>query len=319
MGVLQRFERRLGGLVEGLFARAFKSEVQPVEVAAALQRELDDQAAVVGRDRTLVPNHFVVELGDHDHDRLAPYADPLTAELSAMVREHADEQRYTFVGPVQVELRHTPSLDTGVFHVRSDVLTGPDSEPVSLASVAAQQPGVRPAVPPDAAPASPPLAGPSPDDAWAADPALTTALPRVQQPPPVYGRLLVREGKHAEYWVELRRPVTVIGRGSEADVRVTDQAVSRRHAELHLESGAPVLTDLQSTNGTTLNGSRVETAPLADGDQIGLGETVLIFQTARRPGSSGTPGSPGSAGNSATPGSSNAPGNPGYGPTGTHG
>jgi hypothetical protein len=64
VGVLQRFERRLGGMVEGVFARAFKSEVQPVEVAAALQRELDDRAAVVGRDRTLVPNHFVVELGD---------------------------------------------------------------------------------------------------------------------------------------------------------------------------------------------------------------------------------------------------------------
>ncbi len=104
MGVLQRFERRLGGMVEGMFARAFKSEVQPVEVAATLQRELDERAAVVGRDRILVPNHFVVELGDHDYDRLAPYEKPLTHELGAMVREHAEDQRYTFVGPVDVKL-----------------------------------------------------------------------------------------------------------------------------------------------------------------------------------------------------------------------
>src|ERR1700690_1539935 len=96
VGVLQRFERRIGGMVEGIFARAFKSEVQPVEVAAALQRELDDQAAVVGRDRTLVPNHFVVELGDHDHERLAPYEKPLSDELAAMVREPPVDKGYSF-------------------------------------------------------------------------------------------------------------------------------------------------------------------------------------------------------------------------------
>ncbi len=125
----QRFERKLGGMVEGIFARAFKSEVQPVEVAAALQRELDDQAAVVGRDRTLVPNHFVVELGDHDHDRLAPYEKPLTDELAAMVREHADDQRYSFVGPVRVELERVHPLDTGVFRIRSDVAPGREGMP----------------------------------------------------------------------------------------------------------------------------------------------------------------------------------------------
>src|SRR5450755_5062436 len=129
VGVLQRFERRLGGMVEGLFARAFKPEVQPVEVAAALQHEIDAEAAVIGRDRILVPNHFVVELGDHDHDRLAPYEQPLTHELAAMVREHADDQRYTFVGPVNVELSRVRTLETGVFRIRSDVAPGPEGMP----------------------------------------------------------------------------------------------------------------------------------------------------------------------------------------------
>ena len=71
MGVLDRFERRLEGLVSGAFARAFKSEVQPIEIAGALQRECDDRAAIVSRGRTMVPNDFVVELGPHDHERLA--------------------------------------------------------------------------------------------------------------------------------------------------------------------------------------------------------------------------------------------------------
>ena len=68
MGVLQRFEHRLEGMVEGAFARAFKSELQPVEVASAVQREMDDRAAIVAQGRTLVPNDFVVETGP---DRLS--------------------------------------------------------------------------------------------------------------------------------------------------------------------------------------------------------------------------------------------------------
>jgi hypothetical protein len=236
VGVLQSFERRLGGLVEGIFARAFKSQVQPVEVAAALQRELDAKAAVVARDRTLVPNHFVVELGDHDHDRLAPYAEPLTSELAAMVREHAEEQRYAFVGPVSVDLSHQPALDTGVFHIRSEVAPGQQPAPREVA---------RPAAP-------------------------TT-------PHASAGRIVVREGHHATYEFELRQTVTVVGRGLGADLQLTDPAVSRRHAEIRLAGAGPMLNDLQSTNGTLLNGSRATTAALVDGDEIQIGEAVLIY------------------------------------------
>lgn len=264
MGVLQRFERRLGGLVEGIFARAFKSEVQPVEVAAALQRELDAQAAVVARDRTLVPNHFEVELGDHDYDRLSPYEKPLTKELAAMVREHADEQRYSFVGGVQVELRHEPTLETGVFRVHSDVVAGPEVAPIDLSRLSTEgAPGTQgdrgrePRVVHTAA-----TAGPPPADG--------------------YGRLVVREGKNASYEVELRQPVTVIGRAADAGVRLADQAVSRRHAEIHISDDGASVADLKSTNGTLLNGARVTTAALVDGDELRVGETVLIFHSATR-------------------------------------
>jgi hypothetical protein len=119
VGVLQRFERRIEEMVNRPFARAFKAEVQPVEIASALQRECDDRAAIVARGRTMVPNVFTVFLGDHDHDRLSTYAEALGAELSAMVSEYAEEQHYAFLGPVSVEFEHDSDLETGRFRLRS--------------------------------------------------------------------------------------------------------------------------------------------------------------------------------------------------------
>ena len=121
MGVLQRFERRLENMVNRPFAKAFKAEVQPVEIASRLQRECDDRAAIVARGRTMVPNDFTVALGPHDHERLNVYALPLGAELAAMVREHAEEQGYSFHGPVTVGLELDEDLPTGQFNVRSAV------------------------------------------------------------------------------------------------------------------------------------------------------------------------------------------------------
>ncbi|MCM3887437.1 FhaA domain-containing protein [Frankia sp. R82] len=120
MGVLQRFERRLGGLVEGAFAKVFKGGVEPVEIASALARETDDRRAV-SSNRVLVPNEFAVELASGDFARLSPYDRALCDELAEMVREHAAEQRYTFVGPVSVRMSEAADLDVGVFRIRSSV------------------------------------------------------------------------------------------------------------------------------------------------------------------------------------------------------
>jgi hypothetical protein len=126
VGVLQRFERRVERLVNGAFARAFKAEVEPVEIASALQRECDDRAAIVSRGRTMVPNTFVVELGASDHERLSRYAEPLGAELADMVGEHAAEQHYSFVGPVTVTFEQSDELETGRFRVRSAAVAVPN-------------------------------------------------------------------------------------------------------------------------------------------------------------------------------------------------
>jgi hypothetical protein len=118
-GVIQRFEQRLEGAVTGVFARAFRSAVQPVEIAAALQREVDNAAHVLSRDRMLAPNTFVVELSASDHDRLAPFSDTLAAELARLVEEHVSEQRYTLTGPLEITFAESADLGTGRFRVRS--------------------------------------------------------------------------------------------------------------------------------------------------------------------------------------------------------
>jgi hypothetical protein len=137
VGRLARMEQRLETWVSGVFSRLFRSDVQPVEVAAALQRELDNNAQVVSRDRSLAPNTFRVRLSPRDHDRLTPYSSSLVNELTSLVTEHADLQRYSLPGPVDVVLERDDDLRTGQFRVTSqveaDVSTRPASQPTGSA------------------------------------------------------------------------------------------------------------------------------------------------------------------------------------------
>jgi hypothetical protein len=239
MGVLQRFERRLGGLVEGAFAKVFKGGVEPVEIAGALTRETEDRRAI-SANRTLVPNEFVVELASGDFARLAPYSDPLSVELAAMVREHAAEQRYTFVGPVTVRLEEAHDLDIGVFRIRSGVTAAP--EPAGFVG-----------------------------------PAGGGGRPRRRGAGGAH--VIIRTGG-AERELELTGEVALIGRSVECEIRLNDTGVSRRHAEIRrLPDGRHhVFTDLNSTNGSMVNGEPTSQIRLEDGDRIELGNTVLVYR-----------------------------------------
>ena len=139
MGVLQRFERRLEGLVGTAFARLFKGQVEPVEVAKALQREAEARRAIVGQDRVLVPNRYVVELGPTDHDRLAPWETQLTNTLAEMVQEHVDDEGWSTFGDIEVTLSRNEELGTGMFHVSSSVdpNAGPRRRPYNSLSMPA--------------------------------------------------------------------------------------------------------------------------------------------------------------------------------------
>ncbi|HUQ00712.1 MAG TPA: DUF3662 and FHA domain-containing protein [Aeromicrobium sp.] len=230
-GVIQRFEQRLEGAVTGVFARAFRSAVQPVEIAAALQREVDNSAHVLGRDRMLAPNSFEVELSESDHSRLAPFGDTLAAELSRLVEEHVSEQRYTVTGPIEITLVEAPDLGTGRFRVRSTASA--EVTPV---------PGER----------------------------LTETSIRSSDV-----ILEVNGLRHP-----LHPPGVVIGRGSEADLRINDPGISRKHAEISVtdgEAGTEVhITDLGSTNGILLNGQRVGEGRVQDNSEIQLGNTSIV-------------------------------------------
>src|SRR3954453_22994796 len=124
VGVLQRFERRLEGMVGLAFARVFKGKVHPAEIATALQREADEQKSVLSGDRVLAPNLYVVSLGPADHDNLAEWSEQLAAELADMVAEHIHGEGYQTFGDIEVRLESDEELRTGVFEVASHVTGG---------------------------------------------------------------------------------------------------------------------------------------------------------------------------------------------------
>jgi hypothetical protein len=105
VSALHRFEQRLEHLVTGAFARAFRSAVQPMEIAAALQREVDNSAQILSREKRLAPNDFVIDLSPTDFDRLSAYGETLSSELAQMLHEHAEEQRYLFAGAIQLRFQ----------------------------------------------------------------------------------------------------------------------------------------------------------------------------------------------------------------------
>ena len=119
MGALQRFEQRLENLISGVFSRSFRSAVQPVEISAALQREVDNNSQILSRDRRLVPNEFHVELADGDLERLSPYDNAMARDLAEQLEEHAEAQGYVFPGPVEIHFEQAHDLPTGQMRVRS--------------------------------------------------------------------------------------------------------------------------------------------------------------------------------------------------------
>lgn len=124
MGILDSVERGLERAVNGAFARTFRSGVQPVEIAAALKRELDIGAVIVDRDRVLAPNRFVVRVSQKDADRLRGLGDTLEQELRGVVVKHAKQQSYQLLGDPDVEIRSDGSLTTGVLEIDASRVEG---------------------------------------------------------------------------------------------------------------------------------------------------------------------------------------------------
>ncbi|MFD8803978.1 FhaA domain-containing protein [Streptomyces sp. NPDC059597] len=280
MGVLKKFEQRLEGLVNGTFAKVFKSEVQPVEIAGALQRECDNNATIWNRDRTVVPNDFIVELSTPDFERLSPYSGQLGDELAGMVRDYAKQQRYTFMGPIKVNLEKAEDLDTGLYRVRSRTLASSSSQQAP----GGPQPGGQPPAGPQGGYGYPPAAAPPMPSA--PPPGARPGGYGYPQPATQRPAAAPMGGGQTRYWIEINgtrhqisRATLVLGRSTEADVRIDDPGVSRRHCEIR--TGTPsTIQDLGSTNGIVVDGQHTTRATLRDGSRIVVGSTTVIYRQA---------------------------------------
>jgi Protein of unknown function (DUF3662)/Inner membrane component of T3SS, cytoplasmic domain len=251
MSVLRNLEAKLGGLVEGAFGRAFKTSVQPVELAHKLAKEMEDNQ-MVSVSRVYVPNHYRVFLSPQDRGQFSSYEPALRKELSDYLLEHARQERLALTSRPQIEFHTDDRLELGEFGIQAQLLGEPEAEEEAAAEPA-------------------PSAGDfghtmvySPDrEARPLEP----ALDRRQA-------LLVAEGRRNV----LSGERVLVGRSRECDVTVSDPNVSRRHIELRRGDRGWTAVDLGSTNGMKVNGRRIGHAELNPGDRITIGVTELTFE-----------------------------------------
>ena len=205
-------------MVEGAFSRAFKSGLRPVELGRRLIREMDDNRSVDVRGRTVVPNHFTIRVSSTDWAEFNDVSSTLERELGEAAREHARDEGYAFLGPVEVEMAEDETMHTGAFQIDGRLREG--------------------------------VGGGG-----------SLVLPNLERIP-------------------LGQDVITIGRRPDSTIVLADPNVSRNHAEIRPAGSGWVLVDLGSTNGSRVNGMRVGTQPLRDGDDITFGNTRIRFEAS---------------------------------------
>ena len=244
MTVLRSIEHKLESLVEGLFGRAFRTHVQPVELARKLQKEMDDHK-VVSVSRVYVPNEYTVFLSSGDRGQFESYEDALREELQLYLAEHARREDYALLAHPRVGLETDDDLEVGEFGIATRMVQ-PERAGAGAVQGESGHTMVYRAPPAEAAPVEP-----------------------------------VRDVVTIA-WDGQRRTIdkrsTLIGRSKECDIQLADPNTSRRHAELRREGTAYWIIDLDSTNGLEVNGRRLKRAKLEDGDRVTLGATELVFR-----------------------------------------
>jgi FHA domain-containing protein len=243
VSVLRNIEGKIEALFEGVFGRAFRTHVQPVELARKLAKEMDDHR-LVSVSRVYVPNEYAVYLSPADREQFASYEDSLRSELQEYVAEHARRENYQLATRPRVRFETDTDLDVGVFGIATRMIQpSGDGAPEAVA-----EPGATMIYRPE------PAAPPAP-----AEPELPAVLS-------------VDGTAH-----DLAKERMVIGRAKDCDIRLEDPNASRRHAEVRREGDAYWIIDLDSTNGVAVNGRRIKRSRLAEGDRITIGSTDLVF------------------------------------------
>ena len=292
---LQSFEQGVERMVGGVFQRAFKSSVRPIHIGRKLIRAIDAERTVDAAGKAVAPNVFVVHLNEKDRAAFGDLEKPLVAELVGAAEEYAKSENYSLLGPVQVSLFTDAALKSGRFEVKASVSAGvsepsapvaakvePSAEPPAASIVPSVEiPAVVPpvVVPPVITP--PTIATPSipPLPSLGATPSAPAAAPAPV--PTLKATLAMGDGSR----IALRPGVISVGRSAESTIPLNDTNVSRRHAELRLRGeGADavwVLVDLGSTNGTLINGVKVNGEQvLRKNDAIVFGATKARYEVA---------------------------------------
>ena len=257
--VLRAIEQKIEALFEGVFGRAFRTNVQPVELARKLAKEMDDHRTV-SVSRVYVPNEYTVYLSSADHEQFTGYETSLVGELEEYLQEHAKRESYALLTPPRVLLEVDDDLELGEFGIATRMVQPRSGakRPVADEPEGQVEPGAtmiyKPRTPPPAAPADAPA--PEVDREVAS---------------------LAWDGQTMR--IEKRR--VLLGRSRECDIQVEDANVSRRHAELRQEGSSYWIVDLDSTNGIEVNGKRVKRAKLEPGDAFTVGSTEISFSTER--------------------------------------
>ncbi|HEX6490385.1 MAG TPA: DUF3662 and FHA domain-containing protein [Gaiellaceae bacterium] len=250
--MLRNIEAKIESLFEGVFGRAFRTNVQPVELARKLVKEMEDNR-VISVSRLYVPNEYTIYLSPADREQFENYEESLVGELQDYLAENARREKYVLLSPPQVAFETDEDLDVGEFGIATRMAQG--GRQVT--------PSEMPAAP--AAPGATMVYKPKQPETEAVSPA-ELGLER---------ELVTLNYGGRSYPLEKRR--VVIGRSKDCDIEVADPNVSRRHAEVRQEGSAHWVVDLGSTNGTEVNGRRLKRAKLRPGDTITVGSSELVF------------------------------------------
>jgi FHA domain-containing protein len=250
MSVLRTIESKIEALFEGVFGRAFRSHVQPVELARKLVKEMDDHRTV-SVSRVYVPNEYSVYLSPDDRSNFSDYERSLIGELQDYLAEHARRERFALLSSPVV-----------VFHTDEDIQIGEFGIATRMVPKGPQEPGAPAA---EAAPGATMIYRQAQQQTEAAD-AVETEAPQ---------EVAALEFAGRRY--ELSKPRTVLGRSRECDIQVPDPNISRRHAEIRREGEAWWVVDLGSTNGVMVDGRREQRLRLEPGTRFTIGSTDVVF------------------------------------------
>jgi hypothetical protein len=260
LGFLKHIEKRMESLVEGVFGRAFRRQIHPVEIAKGLTKQMDE-GRMVSISRTYAPNDFTIHLSREDTESIRAYQASLKDELIQYASTHAENKNYHLMTPPKIRFETEETLRFGEFGVTAK-LTGGDGprEKGAPQDTSGQTRIFR----------TEESTGGEVEQGTAAisaDEARRHGLAREIAELALGDEVLPLEGRGP--WG--------VGRSQENDIVINDPNVSRRHARISRADNGFVVEDLGSTNGTLLDGAPIGREMIEGGDELTFGQTTARF------------------------------------------